>query len=245
PRDQSVVPGPLGGVVPLVDGRTRGLVVRRVGSVPALLLRPAPVITVSSLVRRPRPSEPPEAGQPSGPLGAPGTVGVPAVGAVAAARGSRGLFLFPFCVLRRALAALAALSASGALSAPGVVGAAGAVRVGPTKPLLRGLRAVGGLGTLCVLGMPGVLGGVLVSDGGHRSPLLLQYGQGGDEFGLRFRVHVESVERGEAALALGVQNPVHVLQEQPPAAVAQPERAVRANPLGELLPRRPGAPAAQ
>ncbi|CAM5451926.1 hypothetical protein SGRIM128S_06871 [Streptomyces griseomycini] len=30
----------------------------------------------------------------------------------------------------------------------------------------------------------GVLGVVLVSDGGHRSPLLLQYGQRGDEFGL-------------------------------------------------------------
>ncbi len=74
---------------------------------------------------------------------------------------------------------------------------------------------------------------VLVSDGSHRSPLLLQYGQRGDEFGLGFGVHFEGVERGEPPFAFGVHDPVQVFVEQPSGPVAQPQRPVGADPFGE------------
>lgn len=124
-----------------------------------------------------------------------------------------------------------------------VVPAVFAVPAAPVVPVVPGARIAGTVRPRRLLGR--VLGGVLVSDGGHRSPLLLQYGQRGDELCLWLGVHFETVERRQPALALDVHDPVDVFLEQPPAPVAQPQRAVGADPLGEPFPGDAPAPATQ
>uniref|UniRef100_UPI0037DC2C54 dynamin family protein n=1 Tax=Streptomyces sp. WELS2 TaxID=2749435 RepID=UPI0037DC2C54 len=94
-------------------------------------------------------------------------------------------------------------------------GAVQGARAGATDVLQGPGVAAAAVGARHVVG---VLRVVLVSDGGHRSPLLLQYGQRGDEFGLGLGLDVQGVERGEAPLAFGVHDAVHVLGEQPTSA---------------------------